>query len=191
VSTTTSDAVPVDKPVKVPYPDEPMDFFAERLILRNAPGSYAGAGSGQFHQYRMQRRREMARLGEMKAAASKEKELNDWESQKNKRVEDEEKKRAPKQKKREKKKRKERETRERAKSEKAAKRQKLEPNTTKDDNTKNDDKDNDEKDDDDNDDADADDDDDVDDKEDEDKHVSKDGEHKTEASLEKQADKHE
>jgi len=94
------------KPQRQKYPDEPMDFYAEVLILRNTPGSYAGAGSGQFHQYRMARRREMYRLGKMKADAAVEQERLNWEAAKQSRVDKEEKKRAIKAKKRQRRKRK-------------------------------------------------------------------------------------
>lgn len=94
------------KPARQKYPDEPMDFYAEVLILRNTPGSYAGAGSGQFHQYRMARRREMYRLGKMKADAAAEQERLEWEAARQSRVDKEEKRRATKAKKRQKRKRK-------------------------------------------------------------------------------------
>jgi len=105
---TTIDSAPTEtsKPQRQKYPDEPMDFYAEVLILRNTPGSYAGAGSGQFHQYRMARRREMYRLGKMKADAAAEQERLDWEAARQSRVDKEEKKRAIKAKKRQKRKRK-------------------------------------------------------------------------------------
>jgi len=106
------------------YPEEPMDFFAEDLVIRNTPGSSAGAGSGQFHQYRLQRRREAFRLAQMREENAKEKEQRIWEAKKNLRVAEEVKKKASKTKKRHKRKAKEKEAKGRSKAERDAKRQK-------------------------------------------------------------------
>ncbi|KAK9765571.1 hypothetical protein K7432_005992 [Basidiobolus ranarum] len=50
----------VDKPITLPEPKH-KTLKAPKDIVRNVPGSSAGAGSGEFHIYRAHRRREYAR----------------------------------------------------------------------------------------------------------------------------------
>jgi len=47
--------------------------------ISNTPGSTAGAGSGDFHQYRMQRRKENFRVARLEGEARKEREVKNFE----------------------------------------------------------------------------------------------------------------
>ncbi|GAN00996.1 PRKR-interacting protein 1 homolog [Mucor ambiguus] len=56
----------IDKPVYIPEkPVEKNELQAPKDFVRNVSGSSAGAGSGDFHVYRAQRRREYARMKNM------------------------------------------------------------------------------------------------------------------------------
>jgi len=48
-------------------------------VIRNNSGSTAGAGSGDFHQYRAQRRKEMFRLGFLERQQRKEDEEKEYQ----------------------------------------------------------------------------------------------------------------
>lgn len=56
-------------------------------IVANVQGSSAGAGSGEFHVYKASRRREYERLRAMDEEVKKEKDLEDWEKERNGREE--------------------------------------------------------------------------------------------------------
>ncbi|KAL9546934.1 hypothetical protein MBANPS3_006425 [Mucor bainieri] len=93
----------IDKPVYIPErPVEKNQLQAPKDFVRNVSGSSAGAGSGDFHVYRAQRRREYARMKNMDDQERKEKEDKEYnEKLRRLREEDEErtaKKRAKRQK---------------------------------------------------------------------------------------------
>ncbi|KAL0138399.1 hypothetical protein V8B55DRAFT_1564612 [Mucor lusitanicus] len=93
----------IDKPVYIPErPVEKNELQAPKDFVRNVSGSSAGAGSGDFHVYRAQRRREYARMKNMDDQERKEKEDKEYsEKLRRLREEDEErtaKKRAKRQK---------------------------------------------------------------------------------------------
>jgi len=50
--------------------------------VKNTSGSTAGAGSGEFHQYRYQRRKELWRISAMESEARRDKERKDYENMK-------------------------------------------------------------------------------------------------------------
>jgi len=57
----------------------PSYLGTEAIVIKNTPGSTAGAGSGDFHQYRYLRRKEMFRVRKMEAELKKEKEDKEFE----------------------------------------------------------------------------------------------------------------
>eukprot|EP00802_Teleaulax_amphioxeia_P029677 Tamp_31877.p4 GENE.Tamp_31877~~Tamp_31877.p4 ORF type:complete len:109 (-),score=30.12 Tamp_31877:355-657(-) len=56
------------------------------LEVSNVMGSTAGAGSGEFHNYRWSRRKELFRLARMEADAKKEDEMEQFEKTKRERA---------------------------------------------------------------------------------------------------------
>jgi len=56
----------------------PAYFGSEGLQVKNTPGSTAGAGSGEFHQYRYLRRKEFFRLKQMDIEAKKQEETKKY-----------------------------------------------------------------------------------------------------------------
>lgn len=46
-------------------------IFSEGFTIKNTPSSTAGAGSGEFHQYRYGRRKEISRLKQMEMERKK------------------------------------------------------------------------------------------------------------------------
>ncbi|CEP18501.1 hypothetical protein [Parasitella parasitica] len=69
----------IDKPVYIPEkPKEKNEIQAPKDFVRNVSGSSAGAGSGDFHVYRAQRRREYARMKTMDDQERKEKEDKEY-----------------------------------------------------------------------------------------------------------------
>lgn len=69
----------IDKPVYIPEPPKEKNIVqAPKDFIRNVSGSSAGAGSGDFHVYRAQRRREYARMKSMDDQEKKEKEDKEY-----------------------------------------------------------------------------------------------------------------
>ncbi|KAI9483521.1 MAG: hypothetical protein EXX96DRAFT_558477 [Benjaminiella poitrasii] len=86
----------IDKPVYIPEGPKPKNLLPPpKDFVRNVSGSSAGAGSGDFHVYRAQRRREFTRLKLMEDEEKKEKE-NDEYSKKLRRLREEDEERTAK-----------------------------------------------------------------------------------------------
>jgi len=65
----------------------PAFLGKEGIKISNTPGSTAGAGSGEFHQYRYARRKEFFRLRQMETEAKKLDERKEYEDRKRAREE--------------------------------------------------------------------------------------------------------
>jgi ATPase subunit of ABC transporter with duplicated ATPase domains len=65
----------------------PSYMGTEGVLVKNIPGSTAGAGSGEFHQYRQLRRKEMFRLQKMEQEAKKAEEAEQFEKRQAERME--------------------------------------------------------------------------------------------------------
>ena len=59
------------KPVSIPSAPKDKSQRAPREMMKNVQGSSAGAGSGEFHVYKQNRRREYERLKIMDEKAAK------------------------------------------------------------------------------------------------------------------------
>jgi hypothetical protein len=59
------------KPAAVPTPSKEKTLRPPREMMKNVQGSSAGAGSGEFHVYKQNRRREYERLKLMDEKAKK------------------------------------------------------------------------------------------------------------------------
>lgn len=59
------------KPVYIPPPPKEKTIRAPREMMKNVQGSSAGAGSGEFHVYKANRRREYERIKLMEEEARK------------------------------------------------------------------------------------------------------------------------
>lgn len=51
-----------DKEIRIPEGPKEKSIRAPRDVMKNVTGSSAGAGSGEFHVYKQQRRREYERI---------------------------------------------------------------------------------------------------------------------------------
>jgi len=60
----------------------PAYMGKEAVVVKNTPGSTAGAGSGEFHQYRYLRRKEFFRLKQMDIEAKKQEETKRYSQMK-------------------------------------------------------------------------------------------------------------
>jgi Protein of unknown function (DUF1168) len=59
------------KPVFIPPPPKEKTLRAPREMMKNVQGSSAGAGSGEFHVYKANRRREYERIKLMEEQSQK------------------------------------------------------------------------------------------------------------------------
>lgn len=59
------------KPVNIPVPPKEKTIRPPREMMKNVQGSSAGAGSGEFHVYKANRRREYERLKLMEEISKK------------------------------------------------------------------------------------------------------------------------
>jgi len=76
-----------DKPAHVPAPPKEKTIRPPREMMKNVQGSSAGAGSGEFHVYKANRRREYERLKLMEETAKKETETEEFERKRKEREE--------------------------------------------------------------------------------------------------------
>ncbi|GJJ06322.1 hypothetical protein Clacol_000513 [Clathrus columnatus] len=75
------------KPVFIPPPPKEKTVRPPREMMKNVQGSSAGAGSGEFHVYKANRRREYERLKLMDDQKAKEQEIAEFEQKKREREE--------------------------------------------------------------------------------------------------------
>lgn len=68
-----------DKEVKIPEAPAQRSIRAPRDVMKNVSGSSAGAGSGEFHVYKQQRRREYERIQLMEEQAQKQAEQDEFD----------------------------------------------------------------------------------------------------------------
>ncbi|KAF8518801.1 hypothetical protein JB92DRAFT_2067944 [Gautieria morchelliformis] len=67
------------KPVNIPPPPKEKTVRPPREMMKNVQGSSAGAGSGEFHVYKANRRREYERLKLMEEMSKKEADAEEFE----------------------------------------------------------------------------------------------------------------
>ncbi|EJU04464.1 DUF1168-domain-containing protein [Dacryopinax primogenitus] len=67
------------KPVVLPEPPAQKIIRAPREMMKNVQGSSAGAGSGEFHVYKQNRRREYERIKMMEEQSEKETAIREFE----------------------------------------------------------------------------------------------------------------
>jgi len=75
------------KPAHIPPPPKDKALRPPREMMKNVQGSSAGAGSGEFHVYKQNRRREYERIKIMEETAQKEAEAAEFEWRKRERDE--------------------------------------------------------------------------------------------------------
>jgi len=92
------------KPVYIPPPPKEKMIRPAREMMKNVQGSSAGAGSGEFHVYKANRRREYERIKLMEDQSQREAAMADFEGRKREREEEAEAKTAKNRAKRQKKK---------------------------------------------------------------------------------------
>lgn len=99
--------------------EEKLKFITEKIPTRimNTAGSNAGAGSGEFHMYRMARRREIMRQQRIAEDAAAEQEMQEFEEQKTRLMQQDEERTAKRRAKRQKQKAKQQQSRKSAKTE--------------------------------------------------------------------------
>ncbi|KAL1922482.1 uncharacterized protein VTP21DRAFT_10021 [Calcarisporiella thermophila] len=68
-----------EKPIVIPERPKEKTIKPPKDFVRNVPGSSAGAGSGEFHVYRANRRREFTRVKLMEEEAKKEKDQKEFQ----------------------------------------------------------------------------------------------------------------
>lgn len=76
-----------EKPVVIPKPPKDKTLRPAREMMKNVQGSSAGAGSGEFHVYKQNRRREYERLKLMDEKSKKEAEALEFEQRRRERLE--------------------------------------------------------------------------------------------------------
>ncbi|KAF9520321.1 hypothetical protein BS47DRAFT_1335929, partial [Hydnum rufescens UP504] len=76
-----------EKPVVIPKAPKEKTLRPAREMMKNVQGSSAGAGSGEFHVYKQNRRREYERLKLMDEKSKKEAEALEFEQRRRERLE--------------------------------------------------------------------------------------------------------